>query len=438
MNSKISLSIFFSIVFLGGINSALLAPHEIHLAREFNNSILAVDFVMFMFMAVPALFLPVWGYLCDRLEKGGRKALLFASVALWSLSSIVIFYASSYPVFLLARILTGVGIIAVFPLGFSIITDFTSPRGRGKVLSVFLVTTALGIGAGVLFASALGEIIWRPQFLIVGVVGGAALALFSIFFQEPLRGGAEPEIGKVISEGGSYAYRIDKKEFLKELKVGTNRWLLIARILWRVPLGVYAFKFLPYLEMSGFGPAVKNLFILIFGSGAIFGYLLGGLIGDWAGAKKDNGRIVVVISSLSLAVLLLLSAWMVPFSAELWSSSMLLVLGLGFLGSVLIFINVPNLDAIVGEVNEPEARGTLISLLNSLSWLGFGAGILLGGIGVEAALAAYRAVLIWGTLAWILTILSLLPIYWSIKKDAAQLRETMALRAREIENTILK
>ena len=432
-NPRSSILLFFSLVFLGAVNSALLAPHEIHLARDLRTSIFAVDLVMFLYMAVPAFFLPAWGYLCDRLGKGGRKTLLAVGAALWSLSSFVIYVAASYPVFLVARVLIGVGVIVVYPLGYSIITDLIAPRDRGKALASFLIITVLGVGMGVVFASLFGELVWRPQFLIIGIAGLAALSAFMLFFQEPARGASEPELMGLVGGEGACDYRINAQKLLRILKVRTNRWLLIAKVFWRIPLGVYAFKLLPYLEMSGFDPAAKTTFALLVGSGSIFGYSLGGMLGDWANGKREVGRVSVSIFSLSLAALLLLSAWLIPLSPEIWSAGTLRVVFLGFAGAVLLFVNVPNLDAIVGDVNEPEARGMLISLLNSLGWLGFGLGILGGGIGVQPTLSVYRTVLVCGTLGWFLAALCLLPIYWSVKADTARFRQAMAQRAREMK-----
>lgn len=432
-DARSSLFLFFSLVFLGAVNSALLAPHEIHLAQDLGTSIFAIDLVMFLYMAVPALFLPVWGYLCDRMGRGGRKTLLVAAVSLWSLSSLVLYLASSFPVFLLARVLIGVGVIVGYPLGYSIITDLIEPKHRGKALASFLIITVLGVGAGVVFASIFGEVVWRPQFLIIGIAGLAALFAFVTFFKEPVRGAAEPELIGLLGGEGAGDYRINAQKLLRILRIRTNRWLLIARVFWRVPLGVYAFKLLPYLEMSGFDPVTKTLFTLLVGSGSVFGYSLGGLLGDWANGKREVGRVSVSIFSLSLAALLLLSAWLIPVSPAIWSASTLRVVFLGFAGAVLLFVNVPNLDAIVGDVNEPETRGMLISLLNSLGWLGFGLGILAGGIGVQPTLSVYRTVLVCGTLGWFLAALCLLPIYWSVKADTVRFRQAMAQRAREMK-----
>lgn len=396
MNSGtvISLFLFITLVFLSSANHALFTPHEIHLAHEFRTSILAIDFIMFLFTAVPALFLPLWGFLCDKAEKGGRKNLLLVGAALWSISSLIICYAPSYSLLLVARIITGIGIVVIYPVGFSMVTDFISPQKRGKAFASIAITIALGTGAGIVLASAFGEFAWRPPFLVMGIIGLLILVLSFLFFREPGRGEAEPELRELIRAGKNYIHKIDLQKFMKTLRIGTNHWLLLSKILWRLPLGIYAYKYIPYLEMYGFGPGVKTMVTLLVGSGAVFGYFLGGLIGDWAN-KLSAGRISVSVLSLFFGVMFLSMALLIPRSEVLWSFNLIFFFLFSFLGVVLTFINVPNLDAIVGDVNEPETRGMFISIISSLGWLSFGAGVLIGGIWAEANLVSYKGILLW-------------------------------------------
>lgn len=172
-----SLFLFAALLFLSSANIALFSPHEVHLAREFKTSILAIDFVMFLSVAIPALFLPLWGVLCDRAGRGGRKNLLLMGVLLWSISSLIIYFASSYLLLLIARIITGIGAVIIFPVGFSIITDYVSPQKRGKALSIFPIIVALGTGGGIILANVFGATVWRPPFLMIGIMGLIVFAL---------------------------------------------------------------------------------------------------------------------------------------------------------------------------------------------------------------------------------------------------------------------
>ena len=154
-------------------------------------------------------------------------------------------------------------------------------------------------------------------------------------------------------------------------------------------------------------------------------------MGDWAN-KKAGDRVLFNVLSLLLGMVFLSIAWSMPRPEALWSSNTILFFLFAFLGVALAYMNVPNVHAMLVNVNEPETRGMSFSVLSSMSWMTYGVGILIGGIGTTATLASYKGVLFWGTLVWISTVLFWLPIFGTIKKDKSRLREIMTQRAGEM------
>jgi predicted MFS family arabinose efflux permease len=374
----------------------------------------------------------VWGFLCDKAEKGGRKNLLLVGAALWSISSLIIYFTPSYLIFLVARVVAGIGIVAMFPVSFSFITDSFLPGERGKALAAIPIALGLGGGAGIILASIFGETVWRPPFLVMGITGLLFVFISLIVIREPERAGSEPELREKILAGKVYAHRINLKKLKKILGTKTNLWLFLAAIPGAIPLGILYYKFIPYLEIYGLGPEIKTIVTLFIGSGSVFGYLLGGHLGDWANRIIRTGRILVCLLSLFMAVVVLSIAWSIPQAEVLRSLNASLFFLLTFFGAVLAFINVPNLYAILGEVNEPETRGISFSIFNSLVYLATALGVLLGGIGAEATFDFYRRALLWGTRAWLLAVILWLPMFLTIKRDKDWLREIMAKRAKEM------
>jgi len=431
LKSKTSLFSLIVLIFLGAANLALLVPHELHLAREFNVSILAIDFILFLFMAVCAFALPIWGYLCGKANAGGRKNLLLGGTFLWIASSLMVYFVPTYLLFLFARLLTGIGVVVIYPACFSMVSDFYPPEKRGKAFAAIPTTLALGAGAGVALANAFGVSAWRPPFLTLSIIGLAALIFSFIFLQEPERGSAEPELRELILSGKTYAYRINLRKFIQALRIKTNVWLLLAMISWSIPLGIFAYKFMPYLEIYGLEPAVNTLIILWIGSGGVLGYLLGGYTGDWA-QRERKGRPLVSILSLSLAILVFSIGWMTPQAGALAAPNILFSLSFIFLGAILVCFSVPNLYALVGNVNKPETRGMIFSIFSSLGFLAMGIGVLLSGIWTNATFVSYKAVLSGGSFVYLLTILFWLPVLGTIEKDRRQLRETLAQHAKEM------
>ncbi len=431
MRSKISLFSLIVLVFLGAANLALLVPHELHLAQAFNVSILAVDFILFLFMAVCAFALPIWGYLCGKADRGGRKNLLVGGTALWSTSSLIVYFAPTYLLFLIARLLTGIGIVIIYPASFSMIADFFPPEKRGEAFAAIPIALALGAGGGVALANAFGTSAWRLPFLTISIIGLAALALSLVFLQEPERGSAEPELREFILSGKTYTHRINLRKLSEALSIKTNLWLLFAMISWSIPLGIFAYKFMPYLEIYGLEPAVTTLVMLLIGSGGVVGYLLGGYTGDWAQREK-KGRPLVAILSLSAAIPAFSFGWIILRANGLAVPNILFSLSLIFLGAILACFNIPNLYAMVGNVNKPEARGTIFSIFNSLGYLAMGFGVLLSGMWTKATFASYKAVLFWGSFIYLITIIFWLPVLNTIEKDRERLRKIMSQHAREM------
>jgi|GEM_PF-1700723 len=427
----LSFFLFIMLVFLASANMALFAPHEIHLAHEFGVSILAIDFIMFLFMAAASVSLPLWGFSCDNVGPGGRVKLLFAGTAIWVLSSIIIYFTRSYMMLLLARTLGGVGVIVIYPISFSMITDFVPPEKRGKFLAFFPAAIALGIAVGIILANSFGGMAWRPSFLAIGLAGLVFLGLSLLMVHEPERGRSEPELRELIKAGCNYTHKINFAKLGRTFQIKTNRWFILAEIAWTIPLGILSYKFIPYLEMYGFGAWEKTLLTFWLGVGIIGGYFLGGMIGDWA-KSRNIGRIAVNAASLSVAIILFVVGLSIPRTAELWSANTSLFLFFLFFGAVFAFINVPNIYAMQGAVNEPETRGMFFSIFTALGFMGMGSGVLLGGFFTQANLDSYRGVLLMGILIWVLTILFWLPLASSIKKDSARLREVMARRAEEM------
>jgi MFS family permease len=429
--SMLSFFLFLALIFLGSANFALFSPHEIHLAQEFRTSILAIDFLMSIFTAIFAFSFPVWGFFCDKAGRGGRKNLLIIGTALWGIASLFIYSASSYSQLFVARLISGIGIAVLLPVSFSIFVDCVSSQRRGKVLAVLPVTLAFGAGAGIVLASAFGETAWRPPFLATGIMGLGILVLSIFFLREPERGASEPELKKPILAGKVYNHRINMQKLIKRLGIKTNRWLVLAEISRAIPVGIYVYKVIPYLEMYGFVAGIKTIVTLFIGSGVVFGYLVGGYMGDWANEKAGD-RVLFSVLSLFLGMVFLSIAWSMPRSEALWSLNTILFFLFAFLGTALAYMNVPNVHAILADVNEPETRGMSFSMLSSMSWMTYGIGILIGGIGTRATLASYQGMLFWGTFVWILTVLFWLPIFGTLKKDTGRLRGIMVQRAKEM------
>lgn len=109
----------------------------------------------------------VGGILADR---HGRKRLLIAAVTLFGLFSIATALAGSFPMLLLARLMTGVGLGAALPNLIALTSEAAGPRFRGTAVSLMYC----GVPVGAALAAVLGfwgeTSAWQTVFWVGGVV----------------------------------------------------------------------------------------------------------------------------------------------------------------------------------------------------------------------------------------------------------------------------
>ena len=137
------------------------------------------------FIVVYMLASPITGMLGDRVP---RKFLIAGGVFIWSLATIASGLAESYSTLLVARAFIGIGEAGYATVAPSLISDLFQKDWRGKALGIFYSVMPLGAAAGFGIGATVGvHYGWRHAFFVAGIPG-IALALFSLFLSEPVRG----------------------------------------------------------------------------------------------------------------------------------------------------------------------------------------------------------------------------------------------------------
>src|ERR1700729_1104829 len=111
-------------------------------------------------------------------DRYGRARVLAASLAVWSLMTVLSGRAINYTTMLLARVGVGVGEAAGLPASHALVADYFSPASRGKALSVIGICGALGIAVSLAAGGYISDWRgWRVAFYVGGVPGLALSAL---------------------------------------------------------------------------------------------------------------------------------------------------------------------------------------------------------------------------------------------------------------------
>ncbi|MFC4107069.1 MFS transporter [Micromonospora zhanjiangensis] len=377
----------------GPISTALAVPQR------------AVGFVTAASFLVSAVAAVGWAYSGDRTN---RKPLLMIGTLIWAAGTAGSGYAANYPLFLLAQLVAAVGLGAVGSVGFSVVTDLISPRRRGLVMSFWGLSQGVGTLAGTLAGGILGAADWRRPFLLLSVAGLVATAAY--FFTYDIRPGqSQPEL----AGAADYDYRISRSDLPGIVARRTNVWLILQGLTAQFAFG--SLVWLPVLfanraEAQGYSTetsvVVGSVFATLFQLGGVLS-IVGGLAGDALQRRTPRGRALVAAVGVLAAVPFYLVLFFVPMRVDVPDgagagtvvgavlASVLTepTVGISLLAALvalgLTSANAPNWFALIADVNPPEHRGTVYSLVNLVNGVGRAAGNGLVGVVFGALRTAF-------------------------------------------------
>ncbi|MBB6427881.1 MFS transporter [Sphingopyxis sp. JAI128] len=105
-------------------------------------------------------------------DRGNRVHILSYSLVAWSVMTALCGLAQSFWQLVAARIGVGAGEAGAFPAAQSLIADYFAPAKRAGAMAVFMTSSAIGYGGGLILGGYVAEHYgWRSAFLLVGVVG---------------------------------------------------------------------------------------------------------------------------------------------------------------------------------------------------------------------------------------------------------------------------
>jgi len=229
-----------------------------------------------------ALFYVTLGLPIARIaDRGVRRNVIAWSIGFWSLMTAVAGFARSFPQLLVARIGVGIGEAGGSPPAHALISDYYSPRERGRALSIYSMGAYLGVLFGFVAGGWLDQFFgWRTAFVVVGLPGLLIALLVRFTLREPRRGQSDPEL------------RVAEAPPLRTALA--TLWALPAFRFLAIGAGFNAFV---TYGTGNFGPSflirihhllpgqVGTALGLIGGLAGMAGTLLGGVLGDRFGSR---------------------------------------------------------------------------------------------------------------------------------------------------------
>jgi predicted MFS family arabinose efflux permease len=293
-------------------------------------------------------------------DRGDRKLVISASVAIWSMMTLLCGMANNFSQLLLARIGVGAGEAGAMPPAQSLIADYFPPAQRARALGVLIASSTVGylvaFSAGAWLAAAHG---WRAAFIALGAPGLVLCALTFFGLREPRHQLARAET-KQEPLRSTLAALAAKRSFVLLCIAATLYWLVAyGAVIW----------FPAYL--------VRVLHLNLVTVGAVFGVLgaIAALVGSVAGGfvtdlltKKDAAFAAKVPAAILVGA--------VPvYELAMISNEPVMFYAATFVGALGLSAAVPAFFTLLHRICGSARRATAVAILfffGNLIGLGFG------------------------------------------------------------------
>ncbi len=325
------------------------------------------------FMWVYAAAAPLAGLVGDRYK---RKTLILGGLIFWSLITVATAFSKNYTHLVICRALEGFGEAFYFPASMALVSDYHGRDTRSRAMAIHQSSVYAGTIAGGSVAGVMADYFgWRSSFYLFGWFGVALGIILFFMLKEPRRGQAEEQTGNAHAT-------LDLKQADLLASIGEILKTPMVRILILVFVGAnfVAMIFLTWmptylkrqfsmsLSMSGVSATV---YLQI---ASVLGVITGGILADRLAKKHRGGRMMAQALGLFAGVpFIFLTGW--TFSIPVL---VLALIGFGYFKGMYD----ANIWASLHDVVRPERRATAVGVMNSIGWLGGGAGAY--AIGVAA------------------------------------------------------
>ena len=341
---------FYDRVVLG----ALLEP----IRREFRLGDAQMGALVTWFVVVYAVAGVPLGRMADR---GSRRGLLAAGVALWASLTASAAMASNYGMLLVSRLGVGIGEAVCAPAATSWIGDVAPASRRSRALALFMLGlplgTTLSFAVGGPMAQAWG---WRSA-LVLAAAPALLLVPALLALPEPHRGGT----GRNAAEPRGAP---ERGRTLDLLRIPTLRWIIASGALVNFNLYVLA-TFLPAFLTRHHGLPVGTAGLwsgIGLGAAGAAGGLAAAAWGDRIAAKHRRRRMTAAAAAVLASVPAACAGVLLPPGAA--AAIPLLVACSGLLNMYYGLVY-----ASIQDVVEPPSRGTAMALYFAAMYLCGGA-----------------------------------------------------------------
>jgi sugar phosphate permease len=241
---KIQRSALTMLLISGSINyidRATLAVGNPLIRHDLGLSIADMGYLLSAFLWAYAFAQLPSGALVDRFRP---RALLTVGLSLWSLAQVASGLVSSFGQFYVARLFLGAGEAPQFPTATRVTRDWFNPRNRGLASGIWNSAGPLGTALGVPLLTALMLAFgWRWMFIIMGVAGLLAAAIWFALYRNP---------SQVTLTDEEIAYCTEGDPAKRRSPVTFREWKMLFRFrtTWGMIIGYFGCIYMTWIYMA--------------------------------------------------------------------------------------------------------------------------------------------------------------------------------------------
>jgi MFS family permease len=398
--------------------TVLLGPMALEISFFFEVTISEIGFISSTFLILTGLLSFIWGVLAD---KRNRKFLLILSSSIWIAGTFFTGLMRTYCGLFIMQLIAAVGFSGIPPISFTLVIDLIVPAKRSFALGIAQMAILLGTGLGLILGGILVEYFpWQLPFLIISILG--MLSIVSLLnIKEPKRGVLDNMTKPNDEEVIKSSRFISKRDFKEILTIKSNLLLMAYAFIKFINFGAVNFFFITMLQVEwGVSSSIATLIMIGTYSIMIIGSPLLGKMGDKQYEKRITGKVDTMIILLTLGPLFYILGFSYEFEVHqvlLFIFFIILILTGAFFMSGEAGIG----QSIFGDIDPPHIRSTVFSLQLIFSRIGQGFGIMIFTTFLLYSQNDYRIPFILISVILLSSVLWIIPMRKTIKKDIAYL-----------------
>lgn len=346
-----------SIPLIMTLGNSMLIPVLPAIETHLNISDLQSSMLITVYSIMAILFIPLAGYLSDRL---GRKAVILPCLALAGAGGALCgiasgFQANAYGWILAGRILQGLGAAGAMPIVIPLVGDLYEDKEKVSAgLGIVETANTFGKVLSPILGAALALWAWSIPFWSIPVFCAVSILLVALLVRKPKRSQEPPVPFKMFIRTTIRPY-LSKARWLTALfAIGGIGMFVLFGTLFYLSETLEAEHHLKGI-VKGCVLAIPLTFL------CLTSYLVGKRIGE----RKKRMKWLITVGFLLAAGAI---AGCLTFPSVIGRMACLSAAGIG-IGAAL-----PCADALITEGIEKEQRGTIASLYSSMRFLGVAAG----------------------------------------------------------------